>query len=231
MLKELSLRNARRQMGEYALYFITLACIVSFLYAFNTLIFSDSMKALPDMDVLPYMIVAASLLIVLITGRVISYMASYMLRRRSREFGIYMMSGIPNRQIAALISRETLLLGGLAFLPGLLLGMLLSQLLEAAVLPMFGVRYTLGFPLSLPAAGLTTLSFFLILLSSLLKNRKWIRKVKLYDLLLLEKQNETPSLSGRQSGRFLKGKWLSVAVFILSLSAGGAGFWFIIDMP
>ena len=35
MLKHLSLRNARRQAGEYALYFITLTCIVSFLYAFT----------------------------------------------------------------------------------------------------------------------------------------------------------------------------------------------------
>ena len=80
MLKHLSLRNARRQAGEYALYFITLTCIVSFLYAFNPLLFSDSVKALPDMEVLPYMIVAASVLIILITGRIISYMAGYMLK-------------------------------------------------------------------------------------------------------------------------------------------------------
>ena len=129
MLKQLSLRNARRQAKEYALYFITLICIVSFLYAFNTLLFSDSVKALPEMQVLPDMIVAASALIVLITGRIVSYMAGYMLKRRSREFGIYMLCGIPNWDIARLLSRETVFMGVLAFGPGMLLGALLYQLL------------------------------------------------------------------------------------------------------
>ena len=107
MLKQLSRRNARRQVREYALYFITLTCTVSFLYAFNALLFSDSVKSLPEMQVLPYMIVAASLLIVLITGRIISYMAGYMLKKRSREFGVYMLLGIPHRDIARLLSRES----------------------------------------------------------------------------------------------------------------------------
>lgn len=41
MLKELSVRNAKRQFKDYSLYFITLSCTVSFMYAFNSLIFSD----------------------------------------------------------------------------------------------------------------------------------------------------------------------------------------------
>ena len=45
MLKELSIRNAKRQSKDYLLYFITLACTVSFMYAFNSLIFSDIVKA------------------------------------------------------------------------------------------------------------------------------------------------------------------------------------------
>lgn len=222
MLKHLSLRNARRQAGEYALYFITLTCIVSFLYAFNTLLFSDSVKALPDMEVLPYMIVAASVLIILITGRIISYMAGYMLKRRSREFGIYMLCGIPNRDIATLLSRETALLGMLSFLPGMLLGALLSQLLEAVVLPMLGSRYRLRFPFSLPESGLTLAYFFLMLLSSLAKNRRWIRRVTLRDLLAADRKAETFPLSGNA---------LRAGLFLLSLAMGGAGFWFLMALP
>lgn len=68
MLKELSIRNAKRQSKDYLLYFITLACTVSFMYAFNSLIFSDIVKAFPSIGVLPYMIIVTSLLIVLIMG-------------------------------------------------------------------------------------------------------------------------------------------------------------------
>lgn len=45
MLKELSVRNAKRQFKDYSLYFITLSCTVSFMYAFNSLIFSDIIEA------------------------------------------------------------------------------------------------------------------------------------------------------------------------------------------
>lgn len=68
MLNKLSFRNAKRQFKEYILYFVTLACTVSIMYAFNTLIFSDVVKELSSLEILPYMITAASLLIVIIMG-------------------------------------------------------------------------------------------------------------------------------------------------------------------
>lgn len=80
MLKELSIRNAKRQSKDYLLYFITLTCTVSFMYAFNSLIFSDIMKVFPSIDVLPYMITVASLLIVLIMGWIVGYMTKYILK-------------------------------------------------------------------------------------------------------------------------------------------------------
>ena len=76
MLRQLSLRNAKRQAKEYSLYFITLVCTVSFMYAFNTLLFSDIIKTFSSAEVLPYMIVAASLLIVLVMGWIVGYMTA-----------------------------------------------------------------------------------------------------------------------------------------------------------
>ncbi len=72
MLKELSVRNAKRQFKDYSLYFITLSCTVSFMYAFNSLIYSDIIAAFPSIEVLPYMIIAVSVLIVLIMGWIVA---------------------------------------------------------------------------------------------------------------------------------------------------------------
>lgn len=127
MLRKLSLRNAKRQFREYLLYFVTLAFMVSFMYAFNALIFSDSVKALPNMEVLPFLIMAASLLIILVMGFIVGYMMNYMLKRRSREFSIYMLSGIPSRSISTLFFYENIIIGTLAFVSGLPVGMLISQ--------------------------------------------------------------------------------------------------------
>ena len=163
MLNKLSFRNAKRQFKEYILYFVTLACTVSIMYAFNTLIFSDVVKELSSLEILPYMITAASLLIVIIMGWIISYMTGYMLRKRSREFSIYMISGISNSSVNALVFRENILIGLLAFLIGLPIGILLSQLLEAIVFHMFGRIYILSFQFSIMPVVLTFLYFLIML--------------------------------------------------------------------
>lgn len=222
MLKKLSIRNAKRQFSEYALFFVTPICAVAFMYAFNALIFSDTAKTLPDLEILPYLIIAASLLIILIMGWIISYMINYMLKRRSKEFSVYMLSGIPNRKISTLIFLENSLIGILAFLPGILLGMLFSQILEAVLLGMFGLPYTLHFSISLPAIGLTFLYFTAMLFYSIRKNRKWIHRVSLCDMLYYDHQNERMLVSRSAS---------MAAIFVLSILSGCAGFLFIYFQP
>ncbi|MEZ3445992.1 MAG: FtsX-like permease family protein [Lachnospiraceae bacterium] len=160
MLKELSIRNAKRQSKDYLLYFITLACTVSFMYAFHSLIFSDIMKAFPSIGVLPYMIIVASLLIVLIMGWIVGYMTKYILKKRSRELSIYIISGIPNRSICRLIFYESALIGIFAFVMGLPVGILFSQLLEAILSSMFGVMYVLRWNLSFHATALPVSTFW-----------------------------------------------------------------------
>lgn len=222
MLMKLSLRNAKRQFNEYALFFVTLTCAVASMYAFNALIFSDTVKALPDMELLPYLIVAASLLIILIMGWIVSYMINYMLKKRSREFSVYMVSGIPNRKISTLIFYENSLIGLLAFVPGIVLGMLFSQILEAVLLNMFGLPYMLHFSFSLPTVGLTFLYFAIMLVYSIRKNGKWIRRVQLRDMLYYDQLNEKAPVSGGIS---------AVLIFSLSVLSGCAGFLLVYFQP
>ena len=155
MLKKLILRNAKRQLGDYVLYCITIACAVACMYAYNALLFSDKVRQLPELEVLPYMIIAVTLLIILVMGWLVSYMTGYMLKRRSRELSLYMVSGLSARTIAGLFLYENLIIAGTAFIAGLPAGILLSWLVESAVLKMFGMTFTLGFSVSFKTAGLT----------------------------------------------------------------------------
>lgn len=203
MLKELSIRNAKRQSKDYLLYFITLTCTVSFMYAFNSMIFSDIVKAFPSIGVLPCMITVASLLIVLIMGWMIGYMTKYILKKRSRELCIYMISGIPNHSIGRLIFYENSLIGIFAFVFGILIGTLFSQLLETIISSMFGMAYVLRFRFSLHAAVLTGLYFGAMILLAIRKNNKWISRATPYDLLYYERQNEKRLLHNGGSATIL----------------------------
>lgn len=222
MLNRLSWRNAKRQFRDYMLYLITLICSAAFMFAFNSLIFSKAVKDLSDLEVLPYMIAATSILIIFVLGWTVSYMMNYMLRKRSRELSIYMVCGISEKSIGRIFFYENCIAGGAALGIGMLFGLLLSQLLEAVLLHMFGQGYHFSFRFILPTAVLTAVYFVGIFLSALARNSRWIRKMRLYDLLYYDRQNE----EGISKNRGI----LSV-LFLMSLVLGAAGIYMMVCQP
>lgn len=222
MLKQLSIRNAKRQAREYMIYFITITCTVSFMYGFNALIFSDTVTSLPELEILFYMIIMISILIVFILGWLVHYMTNFMLKKRSKELSTYMVLGISNKAISRLFFKENFMICGMAFICGTLFGYLISEILKIIILNLFGIDYQFSISFSLPAIELTGFYFLLIFIFALWKNVRSIRKMKLYDLLYYEKRNEKSSLE--------KPGWMAV-VFLMSLVCGAAGIGLFIYMP
>ena len=68
------------------------------------------------------------------------YTHSFLIRRRSREFGLYNVLGMGKGNIARILLWETLLSCGATTLIGLALGILLSKLAEAALLNLLHLR-------------------------------------------------------------------------------------------
>lgn len=190
-LSSLSLRNAGRQARDYLVYFVTIVLTVALIYAFNGLVFSKELLALSlMMESLPLMVTLASAVVVCIMGWLVHYTTGFMLSRRSREFGTYLLIGLENRQIAKLFFLENLAVGGCALVLGILLGNLLYQILRALVLALFDMPYRFGFAFSMQAVALTLFYFALIYLFAQLKSRRRIRSIKIYDLIYFERQNE-----------------------------------------
>lgn len=212
---KLSLRNARRQARDYLVYFATIVMVAALIYAFNGLIFSQEVQSLSrQMETLPMMIVFASIVVIGIISWLVSYTINFMLGRRSREFGLYVLIGLENRQVAQLFFLENIVVGGCALGLGILLGNLLYQILRAIILTLFGAAYTFSFSFSLRAVGLTLLCFVLIYLFAQLKSRKRIRSMKIHDLIYLDRQNEGMVIqTGKKRRR----------VFIVSLVLGFVG--------
>lgn len=191
MLSKLSLRNARRQARDYLVYFVTMVMVVALMYAFNGLIFSDEVRFLSENIVqLPLVIALASIVVIRIICWLVSYTTTFMLSRRSREFGTYILIGLENGQVARLFFLENLIVGGFALIAGILLGSLLFQAMRAIILTMFGMPYRLALSVSLPAFLLTAAYFVFIYLLAQRKCRKRIRSMKIYELIYFEKYNE-----------------------------------------
>jgi len=214
-LSKLSLRNAKRQAGDYLIYFVTVVMVCAMLYAFNCLVFSEEIHNLSGMmDNMSLMIVLASIVVVFIIGWLVSYTTGFMLSRRSRELGTYLLIGLGNKQVARLFFLENLLVGGVALLFGIPLGNLVYQALRAILLSMFSAPYHFRYDFSPQAIGLTFAYFAAIYLFALIRSRKRIRNMKIYDLIYFERQNEAELVKKSKTRK---------ALFVVSIVFGMAG--------
>ncbi len=216
-LSELSLRNAKRQARDYLVYFVTVVMAAALLYSFNALTFSQEISSLSQsMEMLPFMIALATVVVVCVFGWLVAYATRFMLLRRGRELGLYLLIGLENRQLARLFFLENLAVGGCALALGTVLGGLLYQAFRALTLALFKQPYRFSFGFSLPALGLTAVCFGLIYLFALGRSRRYIRKAKIHDLIYFDRLNEGVVIQTRK-----KRRWMFAASILLGVIGTG----------
>lgn len=214
MLYKLSVRNAKRSMKDYLIYMITMAGIAAFMFAFNSLIFSDIVQQMWEaVTVMSAMIGLVTFFIILIVAWLINYMVHFMLEKRSMEFGTYLLLGMNKKQVSKLYMRENMLLGAVSFCAGILAGTLLQQIIMTIFYHLFGKEYKIqigGSPWCLlMTAGCYALCYFF----ALRKNRRIFKKMNIADFMEMEKMGEAV-----ETGHEKQKQWLffaAVAYFIL----------------
>lgn len=229
------MRNARRQAKDYLVYFVTVVMAAALMYAFNGLVFSRELQDLAAMmDALPLVLVLTSIVVLCIIGWLVQYTIGFMLSRRSRELGTYLLIGMEHNQIARLFLLENLAVGGIALVLGILLGGLLFQILRAITLALFSVPYTFSLAFSIKAMLLTLFYFALIYLFALLKSRRRIRRMKIGELIDFERHNENEVIKKSRSRRrvfavsLVLGVIGTVLILLQNLALGILGAFFII---
>ena len=147
MLCKLSLKNIKKSIKDYAIYFFTLVLGVSIFYVFNALgsqtimlDVSSSMEKLIELmiQVLSYVSVFVSFVL----GFLIICASRFLIKRRNKEFGIYLTLGFSKRKISMILFFETLFIGFISLIVGLLLGVMLSQFMSLIVANMFEADLT-----------------------------------------------------------------------------------------
>lgn len=217
MLRKLSLRNAKRQVNDYILYFVTLMLAVGMLYSFNSFVFSEIFRNLSslvsevDKNGMLITVIFYSLIIVIVIGWLIYYMTNFMLQKRSKEFATYMLLGIEKKDIALMYMGENAIIGVLALLPGIVVGCVISSGLQGVFGALFGEKFSMQSGMSIQAAGLTGIYFIIIFLFVLIGSKRKLHTMLLIDLLYSERHNETPYTRSTVCGRSL---------FILSILSG-----------
>lgn len=214
MLAKLALRNVRRSAKDYLVYFFTMTVVVALMFAFNSLIFSSDVNDMfQEVEVMGVMLGLATFFIVLIIAWLINYMIRFILEKRSREFGIYLLLGMEKKQIARLYMRESVLLGAGAFLAGLVFGVLVQQMLMSVLYSMVLSEYRMNIRFDRGCLVMTASCYAGCYLLALLRCRHRLKKMNIYSLMNAERQNEEI----KESHEGLK-QWLfPISVIFLAL--------------
>ncbi len=179
MLNKLAARNAKRSMKEYGIYLVTLAAIAALMLAFDSMIFSGELKRLYAQGgaVMAAMLGLATFFIVFIITWLVHYMIRFMLEKRGREFGTYMLLGLKRKEISRLFLREHFLLGAAAFCMGILPGLFFQQVLTAVFYHICRQEYHLTVELSKYGILMTVALFGAIYCFALMKNKMRCKKM------------------------------------------------------
>ncbi len=191
MLGKLSFRNAKRQAKDYCIYFITVIISVALMFSFNSIATSNDISELSSyMASFSKAISGISILIVLVMAWLINYCMRFMLEKRSKEFGTYQILGIEKKSISNIFTLENIMIGGIAFIIGIALGIFIYQILTSIIMNLFNQPYQIEISFNIKAVGMTAIYFFGIFALVLLNCRRKIKKTKVYDLLYASKKNE-----------------------------------------
>ncbi len=204
MLSKLALRNVMRSARDYLVYFLTMMLVTAIMFAFHSLLFSREIQQLFEMaGIFAVLVGMATFFVVLIVAWLINYMVRFILEKRSREFGIYLLIGMKKKEISRLYMRESLLLGAAAFAGGLALGMLLQQILLAILYSMIMMEYRPRLEWSVGCLVTTAACYGGCYLLALLRCRGKFRRMNIHALMSSQKQNEEIRESHEQAKRWL----------------------------
>lgn len=200
MYSKIALNNVKRSFKDYTIYFLTLTFGVCIFYCFNslqsqTVMFKMNEVQVEYVEVTQNLLGGVSIFVSFVLGGLIIYATNFLIKRRKKEFGIYMTLGMSKRKISIILFIETLLIGVISLLVGLLLGILLSQGLSLLTAKLFVVEITsFKFIFASEAVIKSVIYFGIIYLVVMIFNVLAISKYKLIDLISASKKSENIKL-------------------------------------
>lgn len=228
MLFKLSVKNMKKSMKDYAIYFLTLILGVAIFYVFNALDGQKAMLGLSQsgyqmVDLMVQLISLVSGLVAFILGFLIVYANNFLIKRRKKEFGVYMMLGMGKGGISGILFGETILIGILSLGVGLLLGVFASQFMSILVAKLFEADVTAyTFTISTAAVQKTILNFCIMYVIVLVFNAFSISRYKLIDLFQAGQKGEKQTM---------KNTGLAVVVFLLAAGILGYAYYQVAYRP
>ncbi len=221
MYAKLAFGNVRKSLRSFSIYFLTTVLGIAVFYAFNAIASQDATGAVTIYSILGMLIDGVSVFIAIILFFLVLYANRFLLRRRKKEFGLYLLLGMQRGDVVKITLIETMLVGVLSLVVGILVGFGISQLLmlvSNALLQMEVPGFIGGFSES--SLAKTLIVFVVIFAVTAVVNTGSVMKTRLIDLMQSDRKNEEMRLRSLP---------FSLALFIASCIMIGVAYYLLIQ--
>ena len=190
MFIRLAVRNVKRQIGSYLIYFITVTMTVAMMFAINNIIYSKELleyaRSIAEMRM---GLTVLSVFIGLIIAFVLGYATSFMLKLRKREFGTYLTMGMNRKNILCIFLLETLIMSGVALVIGMFLGLFIYQGMMAVMTKLMDMEFHFA-SYSPEGFVLTVILVAGVFILASVTSAVYLNRVSIYELIHSEKKME-----------------------------------------
>lgn len=176
-------------MQNYLIYFATLILGVAIFYVFNalgsqTVMLKVSSNTEEIIGLMNEAMSVVSVFVSIVLGFLVVYASTFLMKRRKKEFGIYLTLGMGKTQVAKILVIETLLIGVISLVIGLLLGIGISQGMSVVTANLFQADMTnFRFMVSTSAIVKTIVYFAIMYVIVMVLDVIVVSRAKLINLL------------------------------------------------
>lgn len=219
MILHLAMKNVRKSVWDYAVYFITLVIGVCVFYLFHAImeqpvynkLLSKGRESAINME---FAVIAANIIVSIVLACLIVYGNNFLVKRRMKEFSIYTLLGMKRREIAQILFVETIVVGVVSLVCGILLGVALSQGVSAFAAKMLEADLSeFSFAVSWGAIRRTLLYFCVIHAVVVVLDLVVVTRIRLVYLLQAQHRPEQSAIRNPK-----------VCAVVFILAAGMLGF-------
>ncbi|MHB9774524.1 FtsX-like permease family protein [Lacticaseibacillus rhamnosus] len=214
MLSKLALGGLKNRFRDYAVLFSGLVIASAVFYMFMALATNTSfLKKNSPIGFTPFIFGFGAVLLAIITLVYIVYANSFLLSIRQRDYAMFMMLGAKGRKIGQLIFLETVTVGIMATIGGILIGMVGTFFIGKWIIAALHAPATGFSPIWVPAILWTLGFFFVLFLLSAMYNAAKLLKTPMLQLL---HQAQTPNRIKQHKSSFA----LQIVLGVILLAIG-----------
>lgn len=138
---KLAVRNIKKSLGIFSPFLLATTVMFAMTFIISNISFSKGVDKLRGAQYAQFMMFAGLFIVIVFSVIIVSYSYRFLLKQRTKEFGLYNILGLNKRQISKISFWELLIALVGTIITGTIVGVILSQFLFLVFVKIIGANY------------------------------------------------------------------------------------------